>query len=38
VAVTILPEVFVQATVMFQKRLDLPVTLNRVTVDLVKMF
>jgi hypothetical protein len=38
VAVTILPEVFVQSTVMFQKRLDLPVTLNRVTVDLVKMF
>jgi hypothetical protein len=38
VAVTILPEVFVQATVMFQKRLDLAVTLNRVTVDLVKMF
>jgi hypothetical protein len=38
VAVTILPEVFVQGTVMFQKRLDLPITLNRVTVDLVKMF
>ena len=38
VAVTILPEVFVQGTLMFQKRLDLPVTLNRVTVDLVKMF
>jgi hypothetical protein len=37
-AVTILPQVFVQATVMFQKRLDLGVTLNRVTVDLVKMF
>ena len=38
VALTILPEVFVQTTVTFQKRLDLPVTLNRVTVDLVKMF
>jgi hypothetical protein len=38
VGVTILPQVFVQATVMFQKRLDLPTTLNRVTVDLVKMF
>jgi len=38
VAVTILPLVFVQGTVTFQKRLDLPVTLNRVTVDLVKMF
>jgi hypothetical protein len=38
VAVTILPQVFVQGTVVFQKRLDLPVTLNRVTVDLVKMF
>ena len=38
VGVTILPQVFVQATVMFQKRLDLPNTLNRITVDLVKMF
>ena len=38
VGVTILPQVFVQATVMFQKRLDLTKTLNRVTVDLVKMF
>ncbi len=38
VGVTIFPQVFVQATVMFQKRLDLPVTLNRVMVDLVKMF
>jgi hypothetical protein len=38
VGVTILPQVFVQATVMFQKRLDLPTTLNRITVDLVKMF
>ncbi len=36
--VTILPQVFVQAAVMFQKRLDLRTTLNRVTVDLVKMF
>jgi hypothetical protein len=38
VAVTILPRVFVQGTVMFQRRLDLPTTLNRITVDLVKMF
>ena len=38
IAFTILPQVFVQGTVMFQKRLDLPVTLNRVTADLVKMF
>jgi hypothetical protein len=38
IAVTVLPQVFVQGTLMFQKRLDLPVTLNRVTVDLVKMF
>jgi len=38
VGVTVLPQVFVQATVMFQKRLDLPTTLNRITVDLVKMF
>jgi hypothetical protein len=36
--VTILPQLFVQATVMFQNRLDLKTTLNRVTVDLVKMF
>lgn len=38
VGVTILPRVFVQATVVFQKRLDLQNTLNRVIVDLVKMF
>ena len=38
VAVTILPRVFVQGTVMFQRRLDLPTTLNRITIDLVKMF
>ena len=38
VAVTVLPRVFVQAIVMFQRRLDLKTTLNRVTVDLVKMF
>jgi hypothetical protein len=38
IAVTVLPQVFVQGTVMFQKRLDLATTLNRVTVDLVKMF
>jgi Putative porin len=38
VAVTLLPQVFVQGTVMFQRRLDLQATLNRITVDLVKMF
>ena len=38
IAVTVLPRVFVQGTVMFQRRLDLPTTLNRITVDLVKMF
>jgi Putative porin len=36
--VTILPQVFIQATAVFQKRLDLRTTLNRVIVDLVKMF
>ena len=36
--VTVLPRVFVQATAVFQKRLDLKTTLNRVVVDLVKMF
>jgi len=38
VAVTVFPQVFVQGTVMFQRRLDLNSTLNRITVDLVKMF
>jgi hypothetical protein len=38
VAVTVLPQVFVQGTVVFQRRLDLKATLNRITVDLVKMF
>jgi Putative porin len=38
VAVTLLPRVFLQGAVMFQKRLDLQKTLNRITVDLVKMF
>jgi hypothetical protein len=38
VAFTFLPQVFLQATAMFQKRLDLKTTLNRFTVDLVKMF
>jgi hypothetical protein len=36
--VTFLPRVFVQGTVMFQRRLDLKPTLNRYTLDLVKMF
>jgi len=38
VAVTLFPQVFVQGTVMFQRRLDLQATINRITVDLVKMF
>ena len=38
VASFLAPQAFLQGTVMFQKRLDLKTTLNRVTVDLVKMF
>jgi putative porin len=38
VALTVFPRLFVQGTVMFQKRLDLSTTLNRVMVELVKMF
>jgi hypothetical protein len=38
VAVTVLPQIFVQGAVVFQRRLDLKATLNRITVDLVKMF
>ncbi len=38
VAVTLLPQVFVQGTLMLQRRLDLQATINRITVDLVKMF
>ncbi len=38
VAVTVLPRLFVQATGMIQQRLDRKNHLNRVTVDLVKMF
>ena len=38
VAVTVLPRLFVQGTGMIQKRLDRTNHLNRVTVDLVKMF
>ena len=37
-AFTVLPQVFVQAAIVFQRRLDLKATLNRITVDLVKMF
>jgi hypothetical protein len=37
-AITILPRVFVQGSVMFQRRLDLKHTLNRINLDLVKMF
>ena len=35
---TVLPQVFLQTAVVFQKRLDLKNTLNRVIVDLVKIF
>jgi hypothetical protein len=38
VAVTLLPQVFVQGAVVFQQRLDLKTTLNRITIDLGKMF
>ena len=37
-AVTVLPNVFVQGAVVFQQRLDRNTWLNRVTIDLVKMF
>ncbi|MDQ6891164.1 MAG: putative porin [Acidobacteriota bacterium] len=37
-AVTVYPRVFIQATGMIQRRLDRQNHLNRVTVDLVKMF
>jgi len=37
-AFTFLPQTFVQGTVLFQRRLDLKSTLNRVTLDLVKLF
>jgi hypothetical protein len=36
--VTILPNFFVQGAVVFQNRLDRTAWLNRVTIDLVKMF
>lgn len=35
---TILPMVYLQPAVVFQRRLDYPSWINRVTVDLVKMF
>jgi len=38
VAVTVFPQIFVQATGMIQRRLDRDNHLNRVTIDLVKMF
>jgi hypothetical protein len=38
VAVTLLPQVYVQGTFLVQQRLDLTGWLNRITVDLVKMF
>lgn len=37
-AVTLLPQVYVQGTFMLQRRLDLSIWLNRITVDLVKLF
>jgi hypothetical protein len=37
-AVTVLPNTFVQGSVVFQRRLDRPNYLNRILVDLVKMF
>jgi hypothetical protein len=38
VAFTILPSVFLQGTLTFQRRLDLKGTLNRVMVEMVKIF
>ena len=38
VAVTLLPQVYVQGAFLVQRRLDLKSWLNRITVDLVKMF
>jgi hypothetical protein len=38
VAVTLLPQVYVQGAFLVQRRLDLKTWLNRITVDLVKMF
>jgi hypothetical protein len=37
-AVTVLPDVFVQGSIMFQRRLDRQSHLNRILVDLVKMW
>ena len=37
-ALTVLPDVFVQGSVVFQQRLDRQNYLNRILVDLVKMF
>ncbi len=37
-AVTFLPNTFVQGAVVFQERLDRQTWLNRVVIDLVKMF
>jgi hypothetical protein len=38
VALTLLPQIYVQGTFLVQRRLDLQTWLNRITVDLVKMF
>lgn len=37
-AITVLPSVFVQGAVVFQQRLDRDTWLNRIMIDLVKMF
>jgi hypothetical protein len=38
VAVTLVPQVYLQGTFLVQRRLDLSGWLNRITIDLVKMF
>ena len=38
IAVTVLPDVFLQGSIMFQRRLDRQNYLNRILVDLVKMW
>ena len=37
-AVTVFPQIFVQGTLMIQQRLDRDTHLNRITIDLVKMY
>jgi hypothetical protein len=38
IAVTVAQQIYVQGTFLVQRRLDLKTWLNRMTVDLVKMF